>query len=167
MSDERNQGGEILRWWGANLGDRQTGRARALSARLRRARGADALTEPEVHDLARLLNLRDGVRLAHLVRLLAEVKEHCPQPLARRLGGPEPMLSTLRFQRLMRAEGEELIEALRRAITMAEGRCNVPALGLDILHWSEGVRTRWCFHYYGADAPSDTAEDDTAKEISE
>ena len=114
MSEERNPGAEILRWWRANLGDRQSGRARALSARLRRARGADALTEPEVHELARLLNLRDGVRLAHLVRLLAEVKEHSPQPLARRLGGVEPALSSLRFQRLMRAGGEELAEALPR-----------------------------------------------------
>jgi CRISPR system Cascade subunit CasB len=162
VSEERNPGAEILRWWRANLGDRQSGRARALSARLRRARGADALTEPEVHELARLLNLRDGVRLAHLVRLLAEVKEHSPQPLARRLGGVEPALSSLRFQRLMRAGGEELVEALRRAITMADGRCNVAALGLDILHWGEAVRSRWCFHYYGADAP-----DETSREISE
>ena len=162
MNDERNPGAEIMRWWAANLADRQSGRARALSARLRRTRGADALTEPEVHDLARALNLRDGVQLSHLVRLLAEVKEHSPQPLARRLGGLEPIQSNLRFQRLMRAEGEELIEALRRAITMADGRCNVAALGLDILHWGEAVRSRWCFHYYGADAP-----DETSKEISE
>jgi CRISPR system Cascade subunit CasB len=167
MIEERNPGAEIMRWWGANLGDRQSGRARALSARLRRARGADVLTEPEVHDLARLLNLRDGVRLAYLVQLLAEVKEHSPQPLARRLGGSEPTLSTMRFQRLMRAEGEELIETLRRAITMVDGRCNVAALGLDVLHWGEAVRTRWCFHYFGADASNDTAEDETAKEISE
>lgn len=166
MSEENDLGAEILRWWVANLADRQSGRARALVARLRRAQGADALTQPEVHDLARCLALRDGVRLANLVRLLAEVKEHSPQPLARRLGGPDPALSTLRFQRLMRAEGEELIEALRRAITMAGGRCNVAALGLDFLHWGEGVRTRWCFHYFGAQAPSDTAENDAVKEVS-
>lgn len=166
MSDEptqrATQGGEILRWWGANLGDRQSGRARALSARLRRAQGADALAEPEVHDLARALNLRDGARLAKLVRLLAEVGEHVPQPLARRLGGTEPVLSTLRFQRLMRAEGDELVESLRRAIIMADGRCNVAALGPDILFWGETVRARWCFHYFGAEAP-----EDPSKEISE
>jgi CRISPR system Cascade subunit CasB len=162
MSEERNPGAEMMRWWAANLADRQSGRARALAARLRRARGADALTEPEVHALARALDLRNGERLSHLVRLLAEVKEHSPQTLARRLGGAEPVLSTLRFQRLMRAEGEDLIEALRRGISMAEGRCNVAALGLDVLHWGEAVRSRWCFHYYGADAP-----DETSKEISE
>jgi len=162
MTEERTQGGEILSWWAENLANSQSGRARALSARLRRARGADALAEPEVHDLARALNLRDGARLAHLVRLLAEVREHVPQTLARRLGGAEPILSTLRFQRLMRAEGDELAEALRRAIGMADGRCNVAALGLDILHWGEAVRARWCFHYFGAEAP-----DATLKEISE
>ncbi|MBC7155580.1 MAG: type I-E CRISPR-associated protein Cse2/CasB [Rhodobacteraceae bacterium] len=166
MSAENSKGADILRWWVLNLADRQSGRARALSARLRRARGGDALTEPEVHDLARTLGMTDGARLALLVRLLAQVKEHVPQSLARRLGGNPPVLSTLRFQRLMRAEGDELPEALRRAITMAEGRCNVASLGLDILYWGEAVRARWCFHYFGAEAPSHT-DGEAAEEISE
>ena len=166
MTNEQNLGAEILRWWWANLGDRQSGRARALAARLRRAQGLDALIEPEVHDLARMINQRDGERLANLVCLLAAVREHIPKTLARGLGGAEPKLSTLRFQRLMRAEGGELIEGLRRAIIIADGRCNVARLGLDILHWGEGVRAQWCFHYFGADAPDDPV-DDTLKEISE
>jgi CRISPR system Cascade subunit CasB len=166
MSGENTRGADILRWWSVNLADRQSGRARALSARLRRARGVDALTEREVHDLARTLGITDGAKLALLVSLLAQVKDHVPQSLARRLGGDPPTLSTLRFQRLMRAEGDELPEALRRAITMAEGRCNVASLGLDILHWDEGVRARWCFHYFGAEAPSQT-NGEPAEEISE
>lgn len=166
MSGENTKGADILRWWSDELNNRHSGRARALSARLRRATGADALTEPEVHDLAQTLNLRDGAKLTLLVSLLAQVKEHVPQSLARRLGGDPPALSTLRFQRLMRAEGDELPEALRRAITMAEGRCNVASLGLDLLHWGEAVRARWCFHYFGADAPQQT-NGEAAEEISE
>jgi CRISPR system Cascade subunit CasB len=166
MSGENTKGAEILRWWSVNLADRQSGRARALSARLRRARGGDALAEPEVHDLARILGVTDGAKLALLVSLLAQVKEHVPQSLPRRLGGDPPTLSTLRFQRLMRVEGEDLAEAVRRAITMAEGHCNVASLGLDILGWGEPVRARWCFHYFGADAPSQPSEE-AVKEISE
>ena len=166
MSADNTKGAEIMRWWALTIADRQSGRARALSARLRRARGAEALAEPEVHDLARALGLTDGARLAVLVSLLAQVKEHVPQSLARRLGGDPPILSTLRFQRLMRADGDELPEALRRAIGMAEGRCNVASLGLDILHWGEAVRARWCFHYFGAEAPQPTPES-AAEEISE
>lgn len=166
MSGENTKGADILRWWSVNLADRQSGRARALAARLRRARGGDALAEPEVHDLACSLGITDGAKLALLVSLLAQVKEHVPQSLPRRLGGDPPTLSTLRFQRLMRAEGDELPEALRRAITMAEGRCNVASLGLDILNWGEAARARWCFHYFGAEAPSQP-DDEAVKEISE
>lgn len=166
MSGENSKGADLLRWWSVNLADRQSGRARALSARLRRARGGDALAEPEVHDLARTLGITDGQTLALLVSLLAQVKEHVPQSLARRLGGDPPVMSTLRFQRLMRAEGDELPEALRRAITMAEGRCNVAALGLDLLHWGDRVRASWCFQYFGADAPQPT-NGEAAEEISE
>jgi CRISPR system Cascade subunit CasB len=166
MSGENTKGADILRWWNDALNNHHSGRARGLSARLRRARGVDALTEREVHDLARTLGITDGAKLALLVSLLAQVKDHVPQSLARRLGGDLPTLSTLRFQRLMRAECDELPDALRRAIIMAEGRCNVASLGLDILHWDEGVRARWCFHYFGAEAPSQT-NGEPAEEISE
>ena len=157
----RSKGQIILGWWGRAVGDRQSGRARALAARLRRASPIEALAEAEVHDLARRLALRDGARLARLVTLLAEVREQVPQTLARRLGGAEPALSSLRFQRLMRATDEELLEALRRAIIMADRKCNVAALGEDLLAWTERTRGRWCFHYYGAETPEALSKETT------
>lgn len=162
----KTRGQIILGWWGVEIGDRQSSSARALAARLRRASGVDALTEPAVHDLARRLNLRDGATLVRLVTLLAEVRNHRSQTLAQCLGGPEPALSALRFQRLMRTEGPDLAPALRRAIAMADYACNVAALGEDLLFWSEATRTRWCFHYFGAAVPG-PAEPDLSKEISE
>lgn len=150
---EETRGTVLLGWWSHSLADRQSGRARALASRLRRASLIEALAEPEVHDLARRLDLGDAVRVARLVILLAEVREHVPQTLARRLGGAEPVLSPLRFQRLMRATDDELPEALRRAIVMAERTCNVATLGEDVLFWTEKTRARWCFHYYGAQTP--------------
>lgn len=154
-----SMGATILGWWECALGDRQSAAARGLAARLRRAGPVDALTERAVHDLAQALNLRDGARLAFLVRLLAEVREHEGRPLARALGGAEPVMSELRFQRLMRAEGDELPEALRRAIMLADRRCNVARLGGDLLHWGEETRRRWCFDYYGVDAPQTVSEE--------
>jgi len=159
-------GAIILGWWARELGDRQSAAARGLAARLRRAGPVDALAERAVHDLAQALNLRDGARLAFLVRLLAEVREHEGRPLARALGGAEPVMSELRFQRLMRADGGELPEALRRAITLADRSCNVARLGSDLLHWGEDVRRRWCFDYYGVDAPQ-AATPSVSEEISE
>lgn len=150
---EKSKGAIILGWWSNHLGKRDTGHTRALAARLRRADPVSALAEAEVHDLSGSLHLRDGVALARLACLLAEVREHSTQTLAQRLGGTEPTLSTLRFQKLIRADEPELTAALRRAIAMADGVCNVAALGADLLDWSEQSRMRWCFHYYGAQPP--------------
>ena len=150
-----DKGKAIHAWWRSEL-DRDTAQGRRLAAELRRAGPVEAVSEPSVHELARALGTHDAHRLARLVTLLAEVRAHVPQTLARRLGGAEPALSQMRFQRLMRAEGEELILGLRRALRIAEHRCNVPALGTDLLFWSEKTRITWCFHYFGAEAPDET-----------
>lgn len=171
-AEEHSAARTILGWWSHALADRQSGRARALAARLRRASPVAALAEPEVHDLARRLGLRDAARLARLVTLLAEVRTHVPQTLMCRLGGPDPALSPLRFQRLMRASEEELPEALRRAIDAAERTCNVAALGEDLLFWSERTRGRWSFQYFRTDTPASLssgspANGDPSEETSE
>lgn len=143
----------ILGWWSQALEDRTSGSARALAARLRRASPIEALCEARVHDLAHALHLHDGARLARLACALAQVRSHVPQTLMRRVGGAEPALSPLRFQRLMRASDEELPNALRRVIIAADRSCNVAALGEDLLHWNETTRSRWAFQYFGAETP--------------
>lgn len=146
-------GVNIQSWWSRELANRDNGQARALAARLRRAGDIEALAERAVLDLGQELGLRDGARLSRLVRLLAEIRETAPDPLPRRLGGAEPVLSTARLQRLLRAEGDELVDTLRRALVMADRRANVAAFGADVLFWGDAVKTRWCFQYFGADAP--------------
>lgn len=158
MSEERSQGAMILAWWGANIGDRERGRARALAATLRRADTLEALMQPEVQDLARQLGLGSGQAegLAGLVRVLAHVRTHGGGTLAQRAGaGSEPPVSALRFQRLMRSRDDELTRALIRALPMVGRQCNVAALGQDLLHWNEQTRIRWSFHYFGASAPQE------------
>lgn len=157
-----SEGAIILGWWARELASRDSGSARARAARLRRAGPVEALAERAVQELGRALDLRDGARLSRLVCLLAEVRDNDGQRLARRLA--EPVLSTLRFQRLLRADDEELPGAMRRAIVMADRRCNVAALGSDLLRWGDAVKTRWCFDYYGEQAPEfnpDTANSET------
>lgn len=161
--DDKSPAQIILGWWGRSLGDRDRPRARALAAQLRRAGPIEALVEREVQDLANALALRpkDAPRLARLVCLLAEMREHDPASLAKRLGGSEPTLSTLRFQRLMRAEEEDLTPLLRRAIVMADRRANIAALGTDLLYWNDKTRARWCFNYFGAEAPLEDVKETT------
>ena len=169
MTETQGRGEAIRSWWRDNIAKRDSGRARALAARLRRATMTEALAEPEVHALARRLGLgrhrADAARLARLVQVLAHLREDAGQTLAARLGGPEPALSHLRFQRLLRAQGDELTAALRRALPMVERRANVGRLGQDILiwdhpEWGETARNNWCFDYFGAPAPE--AEDKAA-----
>lgn len=156
MSDDGRRdpaGSRILDWWRHNIGNREMAHARALSARLRRAGPVAVLGEAAVHDLARDLNLREAAVLVRLVQVLAEVREHSGQPLAAALGGDPAAMSALRFQRLMRVDGDDLTGALRRAVVMADRRCNVAALGLDLLNWSEKTRSRWAFQYFAAPVP--------------
>lgn len=156
MSEERKSFGQIvLGWWTVNIGHRDNSHARALAARLRRAGPVEALSERQVQTLAKLLSVgpTQAEKLAGLVRILAEVRDHDTATLATRLGND--VFSDLRFQRLMRAQGGERDALLRGAISMADRRCNISALAKDIWDWDDKARTRWCFHYYGADAPSD------------
>lgn len=143
-------------WWRARIGMRESSAARALAARLNRGTGVDILVERAVFDLARELHLQmQPERLVPLVRILAAVREDQGGRLPRRLGqGEPPAMSQLRFQRLLRAEGEELAILLRRALPMVGRSCNVGALGADLLHWSDATRARWAFAYFGAVPPS-------------
>lgn len=165
--DERmSLGVAILSWWGGYLGEREAPHSRALSARLRRASAVESLCEGPVHRLSERLvaaganprRARDPERLVTLVRTLAEVRADDARTLAQRLGGANPAMSELRFRRMLRAEGEDLTNALRRAVGMAGHRCDVAALGRDILFWGDNVRIAWTFHYHGAEAPARVTE---------
>lgn len=166
MSENLDRGQVIADWWRGSIANRESGRARALSARLRRANALEALLEPEVHLLASRLALRHSAagELVRLVQILAEVKETRPESLPRQLGGEDPVLSNLRFQRLLRARGDELTQTLRRAIPMVNRSCNVSQLGTDLLSWDhpdwgDRARVRWTFDYFGKGGVSDTPLD--------
>lgn len=149
----------IRDWWRREMGDRQSPSARALTARLRRATAIEALSEAAVQRLAQRLSTRDPERIHRLVTVLAHLREDAGPGLARKLGearrddGPN-----LRFQQLMRAEGEALRMALIRALPMAGHACDAGGLGADIFYWSDRTRARWTFDYFGASAPASLEE---------
>ncbi|MCQ9156513.1 type I-E CRISPR-associated protein Cse2/CasB [Acidomonas methanolica] len=165
MSGEKKEPGvAAFGWWAEYLEQRDTNpAARGLAARLRRAGPIEALCEPAVHKLAQALHVEGGemetAKLIRLACLLAEVRERDAVPLAHRLGGSEPVLSRARFENLMRAEGANLTDLMRRAIVMADRRCNVGALARDLWHWNDRTRTHWCFAYFHADAPQNEPEE--------
>ena len=169
MSDRQDV---IRRWWRAQIGARESSAARALAARLNRGEGVDILAERAVFELGISLGLlKQPFRLVPLVRVLAAVREDRGGPLPRRLGqGETPALSSLRFQRLLRTDAEDLAVPLRRALPMVDRACDVGALGADLLDWSDDTRARWAFTYFGAqpplrltpETPADAAEETEA-----
>lgn len=153
MSDEqekKTRGTIVLDWWRQNIAARDNSAARGLSARLRRSEPLSVLMEPAVHELARSIGLKekDASTLVRLVCLLAELRETDAVPLAARLGGTEPVLSPARFEKLMRADDDDLMPLLRRAILMADRRCNVSSFADDMLNWTPATRNKWCFQYF-------------------
>jgi CRISPR system Cascade subunit CasB len=155
-----DHGQKIRAWWNRSL-DRDTARGRALAAKLRRGDAVSVLCEPEVHELAKDLNIHDAEKLVRLVQVLAEVRGDDGPTLAKALGGNDPTPSHLRFQKLMRASNDEIATGLRRALPSVGYRCNVAALGQDLLFWGEKTRTRWCLDYFGAKAPRSFSEEPT------
>ncbi|SIT84534.1 type I-E CRISPR-associated protein Cse2/CasB [Pontibaca methylaminivorans] len=166
MSDATKNPGQIaLGWWKQTLRpDDDTGPARALRARLRRAdHVTDILAEGrviELHD--RLGRKTDALTLAALAQVLAHVERHDGRRIAQVFGAGDPeALSPLRFQRLIRSDDRrELATGLRRALPLAGRACNVAALAEDILFWGEKSRIRWCFDYYGAAPPRPAAAEE-------
>lgn len=169
-------------WWRALQPYRHDGRHnpnadRAALARLRRADLSAATLDPAALELFRALGLRspsDLPRVALTAAVLAAVREDDPATHpARRLGidpadpNRRPLLSPLRFQRLMLAtDDEERLTLFRRAVHLSEGRINVRGLAEALLAWTEDRRRRWIFHYYaaGAAAPETAPQHDMATE---
>lgn len=153
---------DIIRsWWRQRIGEREYSGARALAARLNRGDAIDCLAGRAVYDLGKDLGLlQKPEMLVPLVRVLSAVRKDEGGSLARRLG---ESLSPLRFERLIRAEGEELAELIRRALPMVDRACDVGRLGADLLAWDDAIRVRWAIDYHGGRQPvSAAAEPDTS-----
>lgn len=164
MSSPRDIGAVCFGWW-KELTEESSGRMRAEAAQLRRASTlVEVLTHPATHRLHRRL-LNRGInlqaqphRLALIVMVLAQVR-HSGTALARALGqGEPPVLSHLRFDRLIRIgatrmdenEALELAQQLRRALAQVRHEADAGALARDLYWWNDATRARWCFDYYGA-----------------
>ncbi len=154
-----NLGAVASGWWHSELSP-TTGAGRMARAMLRRCdTAAEALALGPTHQLHAALCAagrdlaRDPDRLALVAVILANVKADHELDAARRFGqgGDSARLSAMRFQALIRASTPaELIRPLRRALAQIDHQASVARLANDLLHWSERVRTDWCFKYYGA-----------------
>jgi CRISPR system Cascade subunit CasB len=149
-------------WWQATFAE--GGGDRAVRARLVRCRTPlDAVTVPAALSLARRLGRipdasapafrqRGFERALALAVVLAHVRTATATPLLRALGwgafpldskatergDASPVLSELRFRRLLQTEGDpELIAAFSRLLALAKGAADPAELARVLLHWEQ------------------------------
>lgn len=167
-----------LGWWSRSISTDNSeaspgGEAekRATAARLRRCSTLqDVLLISAVHDLKRQLQSISKInaeKLATLAVALANVDQHDKRSLASRMGEPsssgQVRVSAIRLQRVVRdASMADLRLQLPRLLRQVDRAANVARLAEDIIFWGERVQNRWCFDYYGAEAPG--AEPETRVE---
>ena len=169
--------GVIARHWWKDMqpdGNRADPAALAMLRRASTPVEALMLPVPAVMRLRALLAEADWhgseKRLGVLAATLAHVRKDRPDiRMARLLGPPAPgaapILSPLRFQRLLAAEGEEeLMIQFRRIVAIADRTANIDDLTKSILKWDEDRKVRWVFAYWGDSASGQQAAQQEAEE---
>jgi CRISPR system Cascade subunit CasB len=153
-----------MQWWRGLQSYRADGTKnpvadRGALARLRRADLIDAMEDPSTFDLFRQLGWRDSARLidaALCAGVLAVIRaddrsKHAARQLGVQSGDGRPVLSTLRFRRLIATETpQDRLPALRRVVLLAKATTNVRDMAAACLDWSDERRRRWAFEYYDA-----------------
>jgi len=87
-------------------------------------------------------------QLASVVGLLAQVQHTTTQTLARQMAGNPPVVSELRFRRLLQRERDDLYHAMIPILHVLDHRANLPDLIESVFYWGDPVRKRWAFDYF-------------------
>ncbi|WP_340110332.1 type I-E CRISPR-associated protein Cse2/CasB [Pikeienuella sp. HZG-20] len=161
--DAKRPGQICLSWWCRRIRPSEdTSDAKRNRAALRRvATPVEVVAVEAVHDLnARLAETGHDLRpradrLMLIAVALAQLRNHQPGRRAALVFGEQVndrrRLGAIRFEALIRqTEPLQLTRPLVRALGIIDGRADVASLADDLFYWSDPVRTRWCFDYYGA-----------------
>lgn len=88
-------------------------------------------------------------RLAAVLGLLAHVRQHNPdQSLALQMAGNPPVVSELRFRRLIQRDRSDLYVSLIRMLRMLGNKANLHDLARSVYFWGETEKRRWAFDYF-------------------
>ncbi len=161
MTDiEQPSAADIAKQWWQELtatDSARRGARRAARARLRRAATVlEVMQAPEALRLFARLPGGSPERVAALAGVLALVEREPPggQNVARAIGrnsiddDGSALMSEGRFRRLLQADDDDLMDAMRRLVRLTKGVANVRDLSSSLVYWSDGVKKRWIFDYY-------------------
>jgi len=101
-------------------------------------------------------------RLAALVGLASHLKhDQASSVLARgekrveklaeqmaQLSGERPVVSELRFRRLLQRERNDLYAPMIRILRMLKGDANIYGLAESVFFWGEDIKKRWAYAYF-------------------
>jgi len=150
----------LMDWWDGLQQD-TGGRAR-----LRRCRQPEeVLMEPAFHRLLQRMDALTGQssgelterdihnihRLAAVAGLIAHVRTRHERPLAEQMAeskGGRPILSSLRFRRLLKESFDDFYPAMIRVIGQLDRKANIHDLADSVFHWGDVVRKRWALAYF-------------------
>lgn len=135
----------LIRWWQGLDGNK------GVRAELRRCDGPDqVIFHPAFQRLCRRLgpSPQDLVPLAAVVGLLSHVRQPSNQSLARQMAGNPPVVSELRFRRLLQRDRTDLYGAMIRVLRMLDHTANLPDLISSVFYWGDGIRKKWAFDYF-------------------
>jgi CRISPR system Cascade subunit CasB len=142
-------GTHLLSWW-SNLAGRPGERAELRRA----ATVADVVMTPAFQRAcAQFASHFKGEigwedRFAAIIGLLAHVREPSSQNLAEQMAGRPPVVSELRFRRLLQRDRGDFYVAMIRVIRMLKYRANVIDLAKSVYYWGDSIKKEWAYAYF-------------------
>ncbi len=68
--------------------------------------------------------------------------------MASPVSGDRPLISELRFRRLLQEESADLYPKMIRVIRMLKGAANLYGLANSVYFWGDNVKKRWAYAYF-------------------
>jgi len=170
LSPESPLGKQIASWWRNMIKDS------ASRAELKRcSNSAEVMLTSTFQHLCQQLQpqIKEAfgwqVKLAILVGLAAHLDRHSEGrvlqvtddriqslvvPMAQDAGvGSRPLVSELRFRRLIQRQVDDLYTPMIRVIRMLKGKANLYGLAESIFYWGDEIKKRWAFAYFPKVSP--------------
>lgn len=70
------------------------------------------------------------------------------EQMAYLVSADRPLVSELRFRRLLQHEREDLYPSMIRIIRMLKGGANLYGLAYSVFYWGDSVKKRWAYAYF-------------------
>lgn len=93
-------------------------------------------------------------RLAAILGLLAHIRQTSDKKLAHDMASPNikkkepPVVSELRFRRLIQRDRADLYISMIRVLRMLGNKANLHDLAYSVYFWGDGVKRHWAFDYF-------------------